>query len=191
MAKYPISKEFFPFNLFAPPMSKKFVLLAQKHMKTPKLLWQDPELDVQTRTIPGYQGSEIEIYLIQLHPGRSGHLFGTQAADVREVGCRRVVAVKGHTVADGGSQPRTDLEAMCLYVFLIFAEHFAFRAPHFLAAEDSACGQKHEIDLGNTELLDQLLLLLLCPFSVIDGDPYLIHKAPPKDHIQFIVSYRA
>ena len=64
MAKYPISKEFFPFNLFAPPMSKKFVLLAQKHMKTPKLLWQDPELDVQTRTIPGYQGSEIEIYII-------------------------------------------------------------------------------------------------------------------------------
>ena len=36
MAKYPISKEFFPFNLFAPPMSEKFVLLAQKHMKTPK-----------------------------------------------------------------------------------------------------------------------------------------------------------
>ena len=30
MAKYPISKEFFPFNLFAPPMSRRFVLLAQK-----------------------------------------------------------------------------------------------------------------------------------------------------------------
>ena len=28
MAKYPISKEFFPFNLFAPSMSKKFVLCA-------------------------------------------------------------------------------------------------------------------------------------------------------------------
>ena len=64
MAKYPISKEFFPFNLFAPPMSKKFVLMAQKYMKTPKLLWQDPELDVQTRLIPGYQGGEIEVYII-------------------------------------------------------------------------------------------------------------------------------
>ena len=64
MAKYPISKEFFPFNLFAPPMSKKFVLLAQKYMKTPKLLWKDPALDVQTRKIPGYQGGEIEVYII-------------------------------------------------------------------------------------------------------------------------------
>jgi len=62
--KYPISKEFFPFNKFAPPMSRKFVLLAQKHMKTPKLLWQDPELDVQTRRIPGYQGGEIEVFII-------------------------------------------------------------------------------------------------------------------------------
>lgn len=64
MAKYPISKEFFPFNLFAPPMSKKFVLMAQKYMKTPGLLWKDPDLDVQTRTIPGYQGGEIEVYII-------------------------------------------------------------------------------------------------------------------------------
>ena len=64
MAKYPISKEFFPFNLFAPPMSKKFVLMAQKYMKTPGLLWKDPDLDVQTRTIPGCQGGEIEVYII-------------------------------------------------------------------------------------------------------------------------------
>lgn len=62
--KYPISKEFFPFNKFAPPMSKKFVLLAQRYMKTPKLLWKDPTLDVQTRKIPGYQGGEIEVYII-------------------------------------------------------------------------------------------------------------------------------
>lgn len=32
MAKYPISKEFFPFSMFAPPMSRSFVLLAQKGM---------------------------------------------------------------------------------------------------------------------------------------------------------------
>jgi len=36
--KYPISKEFFPFNKFAPPMSRRFALLAQKGMKTPKFL---------------------------------------------------------------------------------------------------------------------------------------------------------
>ena len=62
--KYPISKEFFPFNKFSPPMSRNFVLLAQKFMKTPKLLFQDPELDVQARTIPGYQDGEIEIFSI-------------------------------------------------------------------------------------------------------------------------------
>lgn len=67
MAKYPISREFFPFNMFAPPMSSRFVLLAQKYMKPPKLLWQDPELDVQTLKIPGYQGGEIDIYIITPH----------------------------------------------------------------------------------------------------------------------------
>ena len=64
MAKYPISKEFFPFNMFAPPMSRRFVLMAQKYMKTPKLLWKDPELDVQTLMIPGCQSENIEIYII-------------------------------------------------------------------------------------------------------------------------------
>ena len=64
ITKYPISKEFFPFNLFAPPMGKRFVLLAQKYMKTPKWLWKDPALDVQARIIPGYQGGEIEIFVI-------------------------------------------------------------------------------------------------------------------------------
>ena len=62
--KYPISKEFFPFNQFAPPMSRKFVLLAQKHMRTPKLLWKDPALDVQSRMIQGYQGGGIEVFII-------------------------------------------------------------------------------------------------------------------------------
>ena len=33
--KYPISKEFFPFNKFAPPMSRRFVQLAQMGMKRP------------------------------------------------------------------------------------------------------------------------------------------------------------
>jgi len=62
--KYPIRREFFPFNKFAPPMSRRFVLLAQKFMKTPKLLFRDPELDVQVRRIPGYQGGEIEVFII-------------------------------------------------------------------------------------------------------------------------------
>lgn len=62
--KYPISREFFPFNKFAPPMSRRFVLLAQKYMKTPKLLWRDPEFDIQARIIPAYEGGEIEVFII-------------------------------------------------------------------------------------------------------------------------------
>ena len=64
MAKHPISREFFPFNLFAPPISRRFVLLAQRFMKTPKFLWKDPALDVQSRRIPGYQGEEIELLIL-------------------------------------------------------------------------------------------------------------------------------
>lgn len=62
--KYPISKEFFPFNRFAPPMSRRFVQLAQKHMKTPKFLWKDPQLEVQSRMIPADQGGEIELFIL-------------------------------------------------------------------------------------------------------------------------------
>ena len=62
--KYPISKEFFPFNHFSPPMSRRFVQLAQKGMKTPGFLWKDPQLEVQSRRIPGYLGAEIEVFIL-------------------------------------------------------------------------------------------------------------------------------
>ena len=45
-------------------MSRKFVLMAQKFMKTPKLIRQDPGLDGQKRTIPGFREGAIEIYII-------------------------------------------------------------------------------------------------------------------------------
>jgi len=45
-------------------MSRRFALLAQKGMKTPKFLWKDSELDVQARMIPGHGGGEIETYIL-------------------------------------------------------------------------------------------------------------------------------
>lgn len=45
--KYAVRKEFFPFNLFSPPMSRRFVCLAQKFMKTPKCIYKNPQLDTQ------------------------------------------------------------------------------------------------------------------------------------------------
>ncbi len=64
MGKYPISNEFFPFNHFAPPMSRRFVQLAQWGMKTPRFLWRDPQLTVQSRRIPGWQGGEVELLIL-------------------------------------------------------------------------------------------------------------------------------
>ena len=45
-------------------MSQRFVRLTQKAMKTPKFLWKDPQLEVQSRIIPGYQGDEMEMFLL-------------------------------------------------------------------------------------------------------------------------------
>lgn len=61
--KYAISREFFPFNLFAPPMSEGFVRLAQKGMREPRFFRRDPELDVETRSVP-VKGGEIAVDLI-------------------------------------------------------------------------------------------------------------------------------
>ena len=63
ITKYPISWEYFPFSLFAPPMSRRFVSLAQKGMKTPGFVWKDKAVKAQSLRIPGYQGGEIEVIL--------------------------------------------------------------------------------------------------------------------------------
>lgn len=61
--EYAISKEFFPFNHFAPPVSKAAILQAQAMMRPIKSLWRDPDLVVQSMRIPGYQNGEIEMLL--------------------------------------------------------------------------------------------------------------------------------
>ena len=35
MKKYAISREFFPWNLFVPPISEKFLAMSVPHMKPP------------------------------------------------------------------------------------------------------------------------------------------------------------
>ena len=62
-SKYPISREFFPFNLFAPPMSEGFVRLAQKGMKEPRFFRRDPNLKVETHIVP-VPGGEITVDMI-------------------------------------------------------------------------------------------------------------------------------
>ena len=54
MAKYKISREFFPFSHFTPPISEKFLAMAVRHMKTPKYIFKDKELDVSRHKIKSY-----------------------------------------------------------------------------------------------------------------------------------------
>lgn len=61
--KYPISREFFPFNMFAPPMSPGFVRLAQWGMKEPAFFRRDPALEVHTHSIP-VDGGTITVDMI-------------------------------------------------------------------------------------------------------------------------------
>ena len=108
MKKYAISWEFLPWNLFAPPISEKFLAMSVPHMKPPKALWRDPELDVMTHEVISYDGEKITCFvlspknlpaktpcLIYLHGGG----FVLEAAEyhyknamryTKEVGCKVV-----------------------------------------------------------------------------------------------------
>lgn len=108
MKKYPISREFFPWNLFAPPISEKFLAMAVPHMKPPKSLWRDSELNVTTHKIISYDGAYITCFvispqnlpekapcLIYLHGGgfvleAAGYHYSNAMRYAKEVGCRVV-----------------------------------------------------------------------------------------------------
>lgn len=62
MSKYKISREFFPFSHFTPPISEKFLAMAVPHMKTPKYIFKDKELDVSRHEIESYDGAQIECF---------------------------------------------------------------------------------------------------------------------------------
>ena len=64
MAKYKIKREFFPFSHFTPPISEKFLAMAVPHMKTPKSIFKDKELDVSCHEIESYDGAQIECFLM-------------------------------------------------------------------------------------------------------------------------------
>ena len=62
--KYPILREFFPFDRFTAPVDRRTVALAQKVMGPPRFLWRDKELDVRRERIPGYRGGEVELLIL-------------------------------------------------------------------------------------------------------------------------------
>lgn len=64
MKKYAIRWEFFPWNLFAPPISEKFLSIAVPHMKPPKALWRDKNLDVTSHKINAFDGETITCFVL-------------------------------------------------------------------------------------------------------------------------------
>ena len=104
--KCPIGREFFPWNLFAPPISEKFLAMAVPHMKPPRFLWKDPELDVTSYEVRSYDGVCISCFvitpkrldkkapcLIYLHGGgfvleAAGYHYGNAMRYAKEVGCK-------------------------------------------------------------------------------------------------------
>ena len=108
MNKYAISWEFFPWNLFAPPISEKFLALSVPHMKPPKRLWRDKRLTVTTHSIVSYDAEEFPCFvlspksisekapcLIYLHGGgfvleAAGYHYDNAMRYAKEVGCRVV-----------------------------------------------------------------------------------------------------
>ena len=67
MSKYPIKKEFFPFNHLNPPISKGFLKIAVPFIKTPRFIYKDKALDVKRYEIESYDGERIECFLMTPH----------------------------------------------------------------------------------------------------------------------------
>ncbi len=66
MGKYPIKKEFFPFNILVPPIKDiESAGKLGKMMKPPKWLWKDKEISVERKTVSGCNGEPIEVFVMK------------------------------------------------------------------------------------------------------------------------------
>lgn len=104
--KYKINREFFPFSHFTPPISERFLKIAVPHMKTPKYIFKDKELDVSRHEVESCGNEKIEFFmmspkhlpaeapcLIYLHGGgfvlsAAGYHYKNAMRYAKEVGCR-------------------------------------------------------------------------------------------------------
>lgn len=64
MGKYPISREFFPFNYLKPPINEKFLGVAAKHMKVPKRFLKAKGFFIEKKQVTSYDGGNVEFYVI-------------------------------------------------------------------------------------------------------------------------------
>ena len=72
--KYPISREFFPYSRFTPPVGRTFVRLAQRGMKTPRFIFREPGIETKTLKIPGWKDGGIpHIRMLREAGGSEAH----------------------------------------------------------------------------------------------------------------------
>ncbi|MBE6659897.1 MAG: alpha/beta hydrolase [Ruminococcaceae bacterium] len=106
--KYNVSKQFFPFSCFKPPIGERFLAMAVPHMKPPRCLYHDKALDVSRHEITSYDGEAIECFLISpkdvgesapcliyIHGGgfvlaAAGYHYKNAMRYAKEVGCKVV-----------------------------------------------------------------------------------------------------
>lgn len=106
MSKYPIKKEFFPFNHFTPPISKGFLKIAVPFMKAPRFIYKDKALSVSRHEVKSYDGENIECFmfspktekekrpcLVYIHGGgfvlpAAGYHYKNAMRYAKEVGCK-------------------------------------------------------------------------------------------------------
>jgi len=106
MSKYPIKKEFFPFNHFKPPISEGFLKLSVPFMKVPRFIYKDKSLITKRYEIESYDCEKIECLLISpaqqekkmpcliyIHGGgfvlpAAGYHYKNAMRYAKEIGCR-------------------------------------------------------------------------------------------------------
>lgn len=64
MSKYPISHEFFPFNLFAPPINPSFLRFASHFMNAPGKFFRAKGVSVLRHTAESYDGIPVTFFTI-------------------------------------------------------------------------------------------------------------------------------
>lgn len=64
MGRYPINREFFPFNRFVPPISEKFLKICAPYMRAPGKFFRDRDASVRKRTAKSYDGVPVDYYVI-------------------------------------------------------------------------------------------------------------------------------
>lgn len=64
--KYPIKKEYFPYNSFVAPLNPFVIKMAHKFLKVPSFLYKDKDLNIDEIKLKGYKDEEFSIISISL-----------------------------------------------------------------------------------------------------------------------------